>query len=111
MTKFLKRTPRNFTGKESTNKLLNSLCKDFLQTVNQESFSRKEEVLKAWYGIIGDQLRGLTQVISWRKGVLTIKVKSPVLYSMLCTHENSRLLAKLQNRVPNQVKEIKFWQG
>lgn len=42
----------------------------------------------------------MTEPISFFDGVLTVKVKSATLYSLLCHHEKPRLLKQLQRKFP-----------
>lgn len=70
----------------------------------------KEEVFKAWYDIMGEQLAKYTEPVSFQKGVFTVKIKNSVLYSTLSTQDKNRVLGKLQKVIP-QVKELKFWFG
>lgn len=111
MRKYWNRTPKNYKGSEVTTKSLGSLCKHFLQKCTKENFSTKEEVFKAWSDIMGERLGKLTQVVSLKNGLLTIKVQSSVLYSMLSAQDCSHIIAKLQEKIPYQVNKIKFWYG
>lgn len=51
-----------------------------------------------WNELIGEKMAPLTEAVSFVNGVLTVKVKSSTLYTLLAVHERSRLLAKLQEK-------------
>ncbi|MBN1914526.1 MAG: DUF721 domain-containing protein [Parachlamydiales bacterium] len=70
------------------------------------------QILQYWYEIVGEKLSPLTQAVSLKEGVLTVRVKSTTLYSLFCQHEKYRLLGLLQKKFSKDViRSIKFRMG
>ena len=64
-----------------------------------------------WNQAVGDQIAKHSEPIRLAKGVLTVRVDSPVWFSQL-HHLQTELLATLQNHLPEKtVRKIKFRQG
>ena len=91
------RTPRNYRGTESPVKKMADLLPDLLNELGRKTGDRSEEVFRFWFQLMGDK-GPLTNPVSFIDGVLTVKVKSSTLYSLLCQHERPRLLAQLQEK-------------
>jgi hypothetical protein len=92
------RTPRHYCGIQNPAKKMADLLPDVLQELGKKTGNRKEEVFAFWFELIGEKMAPLTDPVSLVEGVLTVKVKSSTLYSLLCQHEKARLLAKLQEK-------------
>jgi len=104
----MKRTPRNFDGIEKPAKTLQELLPEVLSKI-QKYNEPDEDLLRRWPSIIGPNLAKMTDAISFIDGVLTVRVKSSTLYSLLSLHEKPRLLRKLQESFPKtQVRNIIF---
>lgn len=93
-----KRTPRNFDGTQNTGKKISDLLPDILADISKKIKDPREEVFQAWYQLIGEKMAPMTQPVSLIDGVLTVKVKSSTLYSLLCQHEKPRLLKQLKEK-------------
>jgi hypothetical protein len=100
------RTPRNYNGTERPGKTIGDLASQFLFEVSKKSLDPILEIAPFWAEIMGEKMGSLTQIVSFVDGVLTVKVKSSTLYSLLCQHERPRLIVKLQERF--SVKNIVF---
>ncbi|MBI5346573.1 MAG: DUF721 domain-containing protein [Chlamydiae bacterium] len=104
-----KRTPKNYNGilspiKEGK-KILPSILKDIDHAYGMDSIN----ILRSWKEIIGKDLAPLTEAVSLEKGVLTVKVKSSTLYSLLTQQEKGRILLVLQKRFSKEaVRNIIF---
>lgn len=98
MKKRFQRTPKNYDGTATTSKDLRDLLGPVLTNLNASFSAQKEEVFKAWSDIIGTNIAPLAIPVSFDKGILTIKVKSSTLYSLLCTRDKHKLLKELQER-------------
>jgi len=104
-----KRTPKNYRGNLSPSKKIADLLPGFLERFDDNKNLEKEEVFKAWYDIIGENLRAFTRPVRLEHGTLQVVVKSQTLYSLLCTHEKARLLTELQKRFSKKkIKNIHF---
>lgn len=90
------RTPRNYSGVENPEKKLAELLPDFVHDL--KLLEPKEAVFQFWKELIGEKFAPLTEPVSFVDGVLTVKVKSSTLYSLLVTHERPRLLGRLQEK-------------
>lgn len=91
----MRRTPRNFNGTSRTEKTLVSLLPEILKSLRTLSETPTEEIFRCWFSLIGPKMAPFTEPVSYVDGVLTVKVKSSTLYSLLSRHEKPRLLKEL----------------
>lgn len=101
-----KRTPRNYDGTYVPSKQLRDLLPNFMAELPQKKGDSRQEISKEWAIILGEKMSVMTEVASFSDGVLTVKVKSSTLYSLLCQHEKPRLLGLLQKKF--SIREIKL---
>lgn len=92
------RTPRNYRGIENPTKKMADLLPEMLIDLSKRAADPREEVFRFWKELIGEKMAPMTEPISFENGVLTVKVKSSTLYSLLVTHERPRLMARLQEK-------------
>lgn len=105
----MKRTPRNYDGIATPAKTIKELLSGVLDKIQNNNIEPTENLLRAWPSIIGPNLAKMTEAISFVDGVLTVRVKSSTLYSLLSLHEKPHLLRKLQENFPKtQVRNIFF---
>ena len=100
------RTRRNFDGTEPAWKKIADLLPQILVDIGDKTRDNKDEIFRFWFDLLGGKMAPLTQPISWKNGVLTIKVKSATLYALLCQHEKGRLLKALAEKF--QVRDLVF---
>src|SRR3990167_7723970 len=93
-----KRTPRRFDGIQNTGKRIDQMLPDFLKEIAARVEDPREAVFQEWFLIIGPKMGPYTEPLSLERGVLTVKVKSSTLYSLLCQHEKASLLKQLQKK-------------
>ena len=103
------RTKRNFDGTASPGKKIEDLLPQILTALSPRGDEESKQVFAFWFQILGDKMGPLTQPVSWKNGVLTIKVKSATLYSLLSLHEKSRLLKQLKEKFP--IRDLQFRVG
>jgi hypothetical protein len=94
------RTPRSFDGTGRTGKILSELLPGALRAISLEAGREGEEVFRAWPLIIGPAMAPMTEPISYRDGILIVRVRGATLYSLLSQHEQPRLLKSLQGKFP-----------
>ena len=105
----MKRTPRNYDGILAPAKTIKELLPEVLGKIQKNRVEPGENLIGAWPSIIGPNLAKMTEAVSFVDGVLTVKVKSSTLYSLLSLHEKPHLLRKLQENFPKtQVRNIMF---
>jgi hypothetical protein len=92
------RTPRNYQGIENPGKKIQDLLPQLLVEIGRKAGDPREEVFRTWCELLGEKMAPLTEPVSLVDGVLTVKVKSSTLYSLLCQHEKPRLLKRLQEK-------------
>jgi hypothetical protein len=92
------RTSRNYSGTENPQKKLTDLLPDYLSHLDKKVQDPKEAVFRFWFELMGEKMGPLTEPVSFCDQVLTVKVKSSTLYSLLVTHERPRLLKRLQEK-------------
>ena len=100
------RTPRNFDGTRSPGVKIEELLPDVLAGIRWKTEIPREAVFQEWALLLGEKMAGMTQPVSFKDGVLTVTLKSSMLYSLLRVHEKPRLLRKLQEKF--QVKDLVF---
>ena len=100
------RTPRNYNGTENPGKKIGDLLPEILSDLRKKNSDPREEVFRFWLELMGDQMAPMTEPVSLADGVLTVKVKSSTLYSLLMQHERPRLLKRLQEKF--SIRDLKF---
>lgn len=103
------RTPRNYSGTQNPTKKVVDLIPDLLDDLRIKIKDPKEEMFQFWMVLIGEKMAPLTEPISFVDGLLTVKVKSSTLYSLLVTVEKPRLLARLREKF--SIRDIAFRVG
>lgn len=92
------RTPRNYSGTQSPVKKMADLLPELMSDLGHKVKDPREEIFLFWQDLMGEKMALLTEPVSFVDGVLTVKVKSSTLYSLLVTHERPRLLGRLQEK-------------
>ena len=92
------RTPKNYVGTGNPVKRMADLLPEVLVDLGRNVGDSKEQIFKFWHDLVGEKIAPLTEPVSFIDGVLTVKVKSSTLYSLLVTHEKPRLLGRLQEK-------------
>ncbi len=100
------RTPKGYNGTKTTGRRISELLPGLLVELGKRAADPREEIFQAWGVAIGEKMAPLTEPLSFLDGVLTVKVKSATLYSLLCQHERPRLLKQLQAKFP--VRHLQF---
>ena len=92
-----------------TGKKLKDLLPDFLSKLEGNFRERPDLILAGWPEMIGEKLSPMTQALSFKEGILTVKVKNSALHSLLVQHEKSKLLKRLRERFPSSgIRNIIF---
>ena len=95
-----KRTPKNYQGTQNPAQKIGDLLPAFLVEISRKAKDPREQIYAFWSELMGEKIAPLTEPVSFYEGVLTVKVKSSTLYSLLCQHEKPRLLQRLQEKFP-----------
>ncbi len=107
--KRIPRTSRYYDGVRSTTRQIRHLLPQLLGQMGSEFKERPDLILAAWPEIIGEKLAPQTEALSFREGILTVKVKNSILFSLLSQHERPKLLKSLQQKFPSiTIKGIAF---
>lgn len=96
----VRRASRYYDGTDIPGKKIADLLPKILLKIQAHSENEKEAIFDLWSSLLGVKIAPLTEFVSLRDQVLTIKVKSATLYSLLCQHEKARLLKQLQEKFP-----------
>jgi hypothetical protein len=94
----VKRTAKHYNGSLPTSKQLADLLPEALSAIREKAGEPTEEIFSFWPQLIGEKMAPLTEPVSYIEGVLTVKVKSSTLYSLLSVHERPRLLKQLREK-------------
>lgn len=109
---YLRRTPKNYDGSETTSRQLKELLPSVLSRIGGVYEERGDLVLAAWPEIIGSKLAGMTEAVSFESSVLVVKVKNSTLYSLLSQHDKPRILKNLRDKFPaTSINNIVFRLG
>ncbi len=92
-----------------TGKKIADLLPDILAGIRAPGSNQSEAIFHHWCFLLGEKMARFTEMVSFKNGVLTIKVKSATLYALLCQHEKGRLLKELQKKF--QVGDLVFRVG
>ncbi len=92
------RTPRNYFGTQNPAKKIAELLPEIVADLGRRAKDPREEIFLFWRELIGEKMAALTEPVSFADEVLTVKVKSSTLYSLLVAHERPRLLKRLQEK-------------
>lgn len=88
---------------------IQSVLPKLLKSIDLSKGKWREEILKAWPQVVGEQVNSYTEVVDCDHDTLTIRVKSATLYSMLVMQERERILKKFQEKYPELgIKKIVF---
>ena len=112
MKKRLYRRPKGYRGTGLTGRQLEDVLPVVLHNIGEVYRERGDLVMAAWPEIIGKQLSGMTQPVSFEEGVLVVKVKNSTLYSLLSKRDKPRVLKSLREKFPStNIKTIVFRMG
>jgi len=103
------RTPKNYDGIETTNKMLVDLLPKALASITRVYKDQGSLILSSWPEIIGEKLAPMTKAVAFEDGILMVQVANSTLYSLLATHEKKKLLHLLQKKFPSvNIRTITF---
>ena len=105
----MKRTPKNYDGIDATDKQLKNLLPRLFHKISDRVKPDSKEIFQCWFRLVGKELASYTRPVFFEDGVLTIKVKSSTLYSLLHQNEKPRLLKEFQQHLPKaKVRDLVF---
>lgn len=84
-------------------KKLDGLLSNFLTRVEEKYKKNPCYIKDLWFEVLNNKFANMTEVVSFEKGTLTIKVKSSTLFSILNNYEKDHLLKKMQQKVSNKI--------
>lgn len=109
VTKTCSRTPKNYDGTQVTTHRMNDLLPHVLSKIGSVYHQKSDLILAMWPELIGPQLAGMAQAVSFSDGVLVVKVKNSTLHSLLSQNEKPRILNLLRKKFPQtEIKTISF---
>lgn len=104
-----RRTPKNYDGTCVTTHRVSELLPVVLSQIGEAYQERPDLILACWPEIIGPKLSMMTQAVSFRDGILTVKVKNSTLHSLLSRQDKPRILSSLRQRFPKiSIQNIVF---
>ncbi len=107
--KFGQRTPLNYDGAQSTNKLLSDLVLKMMDNIQKEMEINPQLVVDTWPSILPDIIAPFTKAISFKDGSLLVRVKNSSLFNTLDQIEKPKLLRDMQEKLPAaNIKKIVF---
>lgn len=107
-----RRTPKDYDGSAKTTHHIQHLLPQVFHNISKTYHDRPDLILAAWPEIIGEPFAQMTQALSFREGVLTVKVSNSTLHSLLCQYDKPRILKNIRDKFPTtSIKTIVFRQG
>lgn len=104
-----RRNPRFYQGVGLTTHRLSEVLPNVLGQISANFKERPDLVLAAWPEVIGPRLAPMTQAVSFAEGVLTVKVRSSTLYSLLSLNDKHKLLNAMRMKFPQtEIERILF---
>lgn len=109
MSRTHSRTPRNYDGTQVTTHRLHDILPNVLTKISAVHHQQSDLILAMWPELIGPQLAGMAQAVSFVEGVLVVRVKNSTLHSLLSQNEKPRILGLLRKKFPQvEIKTISF---
>lgn len=109
MSKNRFRTPKQHDGTQVTTHRLKDLLPIVLANVRVVYQQRADLILASWPQLMGPTLAAMTQAVSFKEGILVVKVKNSTLHSLLSQNDKPRLLHLLRQKFPHvEIKNIYF---
>ena len=103
------RTKRDYNGHLNPQKKIEDVLPSILYNIEKDCMGKSELIIQQWAQIIGPKFAPLATAVSFKDGVLQVRVKTATLYSLLVQHEKARLLDQLRKKFPNQtISNINF---
>lgn len=90
-------------------KKMTDLLPNIMSEIEKKNTDPREAIFLFWKELMGEKMAPMTEVISFKDGILTVKVKNSTLYSLLQQHEKPRLKARLQEKF--SIRDIMFRVG
>lgn len=80
-----------------------------LKKIDERQAVSLDLIRKQWASLLGEKYASMTQVMEFREGVLTIKVQSAPLFSILTGMEKTRLENEFRKKMPKiNLKKLNF---
>ena len=95
------RIPRNYQGKLPTGRQIKDLLPDVMQRYEKVHQEKGHLLAEAWKSIVGEKIAHMTEIDTYEKGIVKIKVANSTLLSLFSTHEKERLTGALRKAFPS----------
>lgn len=103
---------RNGDGTALTSSQLRDILPSVLNAIGAAYGERGDLVMAAWPELVGPELAQMAEAISFREGVLNVRVHNSTLYALLAQRERPRLLKSLRLKFPKtEIRNIAFRMG
>ena len=92
---------------------IGEILHEFLREKERDAVDPRQRVVRAWSAAIADDPAPGTRVTTFRKGIVTIEVKSPPLCAELSQFRRRDLLSRMQRSMGDGVivKDLRFRLG
>ena len=88
--------------------MLRRVLKRFRPTASSRVGARINELSTLWKKVVGSDLSGWTQVMSYRNGIMTVQVHSAPLVAELQAFAKKELLEELRESGLEEIRELRF---
>jgi len=88
---------------------ISSSVDTFIASLQKNKQTSLELLNKIWYSIVGDGMRGMSQVVRYVSGVVVVVVSNSTLLSILATHQYDAVYKKFKGLLNDtEFKKIAF---
>lgn len=95
-----RRHPRHYDGPKKTTWFASDLATRVIEKVTQSTEERPDLILAAWAHMMGQERAERIQAECFVDGILYVRVKNSMLFSLLRAREKEQFLRELRQRFP-----------
>lgn len=107
-----RRHPKHYNGPKKTTWFAADLAEGVVKQVTRLSEERPDLILAAWAAMMGKERESRIQAERFEKGILYVRVKNSMLFSLIREREKQQYLSELKRRFPKvHIDRIVFRMG
>lgn len=104
-----RRHPKHYDGPKQTIWFASDLASLVMKKVTQDSVQRPDLILAAWEQMMGSRYANRIQAERFIDGLLYVRVKNSMLFSLLGAREKEQFLNELRRRFPRTKIDKIIW--
>lgn len=88
---------------------IKDLLPEILRKMERLQQDSPQLIVAAWFEIVGEKWASMTKNVSFKDGILNVKVKNSLALSLLSQHEKQKFLKELKGKFPSVlIQDIRF---